>query len=427
VRFEFVPALPSGSFEEKAMAAGMQPIQFEQMGADQLQIRRGFMGLSLYYRDRTESLPLVKDPMHLEYDLTSRIARMAQKNKKKIATLTGHGEPAWRGSSLKLSQDLAAFYDLSQEVSLPLSAEGPIQADALLVVGPQSKYDDKSLWVIDQTLMSGVPVAFLIDTQRFSAGQFMMTPLKTGLEDLLATYGVQISDHLVFDAQCETVGMTQSVGGMALTTSIRYPFVPLVTRFDKDHPILSGITSVSLAFPAQLKAINLPAGVTFKALLESSNQSWLAPSNLYSVAPTSVPRPKPDDPHGPFVLGALLEGTFPSHFAGKPAPVKGATTISQSPPTSVFVLGTSHPFDENLPNFAGTDALITNALAFLSHDETLIGIQSKGNILRPLKQTTEPTRQVIKLICLVVLPCAPVLWGLWRWRRRETWRKVITV
>ena len=61
------------------MEANLAPLQFQQMGSDQLQIRRGFMGLVLYYRLQSETLPVIKNVEGLEYDITSRMARMAQK------------------------------------------------------------------------------------------------------------------------------------------------------------------------------------------------------------------------------------------------------------------------------------------------------------------------------------------------------------
>ena len=83
----------------------------------------------------------------------------------------------------------------------------------------------------------------------------------------------------------------------------------------------------------------------------------------------------------------------PQLLCGQTVPVKGMEVIAQSPPTAIFILTTSHVMDQDLPQFAGADALITNALAYLSHDDTLIGIQSKGDIIRPLKPDSPPRRK----------------------------------
>ena len=97
VRFEFVPPEPVKDFEDQAMSASLSPMQFTQMASDQMQIRRGFMGMVLMYRDRMETLPVIKTPEQLEYELTSRISRMTRKSKKEIATILGHNETPLAG------------------------------------------------------------------------------------------------------------------------------------------------------------------------------------------------------------------------------------------------------------------------------------------------------------------------------------------
>jgi len=104
------------------------------MGADQLQIRRGYMGLVLFHRDKSETLAIVKDVQQLEYDITSRIAKMAQRTKKVIAVTSGHGETHWQTGQSKLAVDLAELYEL-KDVPLPGGRDDASQADALLIVG----------------------------------------------------------------------------------------------------------------------------------------------------------------------------------------------------------------------------------------------------------------------------------------------------
>ena len=41
--------------------------------------------------------------------------------------------------------------------------------------------------------------------------------------------------------------------------------------------------------------------------------------------------------------------------------------------------------DPALPDLPGSQALLTNLMASLSNDDTLLGIRAKGEILRPLK------------------------------------------
>ena len=294
-------------------------------------------------------------------------------------------------------------------------------------VGPKQKFDEKALWWIDQAIMRGVPAAFLIDSKNLMVAQFMVTSQETGLNDLLRHYGIELGDRLVYDAQCETIGVTQNMGGFAFQTSMRYPYIPLIDRIAANHPVTRGLDTVGLPFTTTVEALpGLPAGVHFSPLLFSSQKSWLAPAQPYaSVSPTAIPTPHRDDPHGPYAVGGALEGTFTSYFQGKPIPVPGQTLIGTSPKTSIVVLGTARLLDPALPSFPGTDALVSNVLATLSKDETLLGIRAKGEIIRPLKPVSGPVREFVKYGVVLGVAVLPVLLGLWRWRMREEWRRRI--
>jgi gliding-associated putative ABC transporter substrate-binding component GldG len=426
VRFEFILQSPPEVFEKKAAEAGLMPIQFEQMASDQMQIRRGYMGLVLFHRDKSEAMPIIKNIEQLEYDLTSRIAKMAVRTKKVIAVTSGRGETNWQNSQSKLAADLSELYEL-RDTPLSASTTGPIQADALLVVGPKQKFDDKSLWAIDQTIMRGIPAAFLVDIKNFMPERFFVTPVDPGLNDFLRHYGIDLGDRLVYDAQCETIGVTQNMGGFAFSTNIRYPYFPLMDRILNTHPIGRDLDTVGLAFPTTVDPVQgIPPTVHFSPLLYTSPKSWLAKAEPYaSVAPNNIPQPRPDDPHGPYSVAGVLEGTFSSYFAGKPVPVPNQTLMTTSPTTQIVVVGSAHVLDPNMPAFPGDDALVSNMLAYLTKDETLLGIRSKGEIIRPLKPVPNAVRQIVQYGVVLGAAFLPIALGIWRWRARERWRRMI--
>lgn len=424
VRFDFVSPVSARVFEQQAAAANLQPIQFEEAGASQLKIRRGYMGLELFHRDRSEILPVVKDVQTLEYDITSRIAKMAQRRKKTIAVASGHGETRWQTPQSRLSQNLEALYEF-QDFPLPAVSTPALQADALLIVGPNQKFDDRSLWAIDQAIMRGIPAVFLIDVKKFAPDRFMVFAADTGLPDLLRHYGIQLGDRLVYDSQCQAVGFTQNLSGLSFTTNIPFPYIPSITGFDSKHPLMRGLEAFALPFPVTVQPSGQPGAGRFMPLFSSSRRSWLAPAQTLSVAPTNIPKPAPDDPQGPFILGAFVEGPFASYFQSKPIPAPGQALIGTSPKTPIFVMGTSHLLDPQLPDFPGSEALISNLLAYLTQDEILIGIHPKGGILRPLKPVRPILHEASKAIGLLGGAVLAVVWGLTRWRRRRAWRQAI--
>lgn len=427
VRFEFALSHPPAEFEKKASEAGLAPIQFEQVGSDQIQVRRGYMGMVLYHRDKTEVLPIVKNVQQLEYDLTSRIAKMAARKKKTIAFTTGHGEIAWDASRSRLASELSDLYEF-KSITLPVSSTAPIVADALMVLGPKTKMDDQSLWAIDQAIMKGTPTAFLVDIKNFMAGQFYVSPQDAGLHELLKHYGILLGDRLIFDAQCETIGVTQNMSGFAFQTRIRYPYIPLIDRILNTHPIGRGLEAVALPFTTSVEPFSsLPSGVHFTPILYTTQKSFFANDlSAGSVAPNNIPNPPVAAPHGIYSVGGLLDGTFPSFFQSKPIPVPGQVLEGISPQNQIFVLGTSRIMDPEMAGLTGTEALMSNLLAYLSKDETLIGIRTKGEIVRPLRPQSGRAQLFIKYGTVLGSTALAILLGLWRWRQRQAWRARIT-
>jgi gliding-associated putative ABC transporter substrate-binding component GldG len=426
VRFEFVLPYPPQDFEKRAQDAGLQPLQMEEQGADQLAIRRVYMGLVLYYRDKTEIIPVVRNVQQLEYDLTSKMARMATRTRKVVGYVTGVGEPDWLGQKSHVAQDLAVLYDL-KPVNLMTNTTAPFMMDGLLVVGPARHLSDAMLWTVDQAIMRGIPTAFLVDAKTIQTSRFMSAPLDTGLTSFLQNYGFDLGNQLIFDAQAETIGISQNVGGFVIPMQMQYPFIPVISHIDPHHPVVRGIETLAAPFTVSVDPIShLAAGDVFTSLFETSARSWLLPPNAYNISPTQIPHPKPGDPHGPYSVAGVIEGPFTSYFKGKPVPIPGAVAVESVVRNSIVVIGTSHLIDPELPEFRGSNALISNLLAWVSKDDVLLGIRSKGEILRPLKPLTDSKRQMVKIAALLFPPFLAAGLGFWRWRRRLAWRRTLS-
>jgi ABC-type uncharacterized transport system involved in gliding motility auxiliary subunit len=273
--------------------------------------------------------------------------------------------------------------------------------------------------------MRGIPTAFFLDAKNVLIQQFVAVPYDNTLRPMLEHYGVKLGDQLVYDSQCETVTMTQSLGGFMFNTNIPYPYLVSATHFAKDHPVTRDLLSVGLAFPTTVESVPGTSAV-FSSLIYSSEQSWRTPATSNRVTPDTIPRTHGDEPHGPYVLGGVWKGSFNSYFQGKTPPVPGDNTVASSPPTTIFVLGTSQVFNPQLPSGTGTDSFLTNIMAFMSNDQTLLGIHTKGEIFRPLRPISGPARSLVKWGCTLGVAILAALLGLYRWRRRQRWREWIS-
>lgn len=397
-----MPALPALEFEAKASQAGMVPVQINQVGADQLAVRRAFMGLSLYYGNKSETIPLVRNLEGLEYDITTRLARMINRPKKTIAVTTGHAELPWRSARSALAQDLELLYAF-KDLTLPATAPHLAGIDAILVAGPRAPFDAASIAVLEKAFAEGKSVGLLLDVKQFMPQQFSLTPQETGFRDWLAGYGIRLDDRLVLDRQSETIGLMQNILGLQLPVQVRYAFMPLATDLHRDHPIMRGVESVTLPFVTRVEPTTFTVtGVKLTPLVRTSPASWLAPASIYNASPDRVPKAGDGEPVGPFTVAAVVE--------------------RDASPSRLVVFGSSQFLNPQLPSFSGALPLLTNLLAYLTDDQTLLGIRSKGAVIRPLKPVSPGVAMTVRWLCIIGVPLTVVALGLWVWRRRRAWR-----
>ena len=98
----------------------------------------------------------------------------------------------------------------------------PPDVDVLVVVAPQN-LSDKERYAIDQYLMRGGAVIvaagnYALDTSPGGAG---LAPIANGLQAMLASYGITVSQSLVMDPQNEPfpVQVARNVGGFRYSRS----------------------------------------------------------------------------------------------------------------------------------------------------------------------------------------------------------------
>src|SRR5271169_6134480 len=91
-QFEFID--PGGEKGEMdAQQQGIAPLQIQVIKEDKAQVQRAYMGMVLLYEDKKEVIPVVQNLSTLEYEISSTIKRLTSRGEKKIAFLSGQGEP----------------------------------------------------------------------------------------------------------------------------------------------------------------------------------------------------------------------------------------------------------------------------------------------------------------------------------------------
>jgi gliding-associated putative ABC transporter substrate-binding component GldG len=419
--------------EMEAQRYGVPPMQVNAMENDKIEIKKVYMGLVLLFEDRKEVIPVVQNVSGLEYDLTSAIKRLSYRFLPSVGFLTGQDGPDLDKDLTYLNQALSRQYRVRR---IDLGQGNPIPDDVvvLIIAGPQKEFTESEKYAIDQYLMRGGKLAFLLNHVQVDFQRGVVEKQNLGLEDLLENYGIKIQDDLVVDLQCNRVAISQKQQGFIYQNVVNYPFFPVATDFDKNNMMVKDLGTVSFYFVSSLEPVSSSSGnkVRFDPLIRSSNNSGMQPVpcdiNPYrQFSQTDFNRSK-------LILAATLQGSFSSYFAGKEKPlsangaISSDSTLISSPSTRLVVVGDADWVTDQ--NIRGTDNLtfFLNMVDWLSQDEALIAIRSKQVTARPLKEISPGAKKLVKYGNTLGLPFLVILFGLARWQvKRRSKRKMVVL
>ena len=393
-----------------------------------------------------------------------------------VGYLVDYDTPPYRGSSSTIANpqvevDLASFYPLLtsvytiRPVFLEQGEKIPEELSSLIVVGPRERFDDHALYQIDQFLMKGKSVLMFLDTYDIElpmsgadlipGGRPYYTPRDTGLEQLIAHYGLTLQRSYVLDEFCYTESRQLPDG--TVTDEPIY-FAPLIQDWNigKDHEFMTGIgdlimLSISpLGFDPEAQT-----GVEAHLLYTSSSRSWEHGENPTLFSPVYA-TPPDDSMKAKHPLAYVLEGTFTSYYADKPLPSfenveiqvgaesrEGITLDSTSIARAfidsgtggkLFVVGTSAILGDGLLD---RDGLTSNSLFFLNlldymnENEERAVLRGKGRGSHPLEQDNRNLRFFAKIFNIAGLPvliafAGMIAWATWFARRRRVSRAFAT-
>ena len=206
----------------------------------------------------------------------------------------------------------------------------PDQADILFVAAPEN-LDDTQLFAVDQFLMKGGTVIVATSPLKVSLqGNLTATPLRSGLEKWLDYQGLEMRKSMVLDRQNAPlpIPVEREVGGIPIRQLklLDYPYFVDVREDGLAHgdaPTL-GLNQLTMSWAAPIKIdAEKTKGRKIVRLIESSRGSWASSSD--SVVPDFETYSdlgfEEGKEKGRQLLAVMVEGQFPSLFAGKPSPL----------------------------------------------------------------------------------------------------------
>ncbi|MBM4318488.1 MAG: hypothetical protein FJ125_00650 [Deltaproteobacteria bacterium] len=445
VRVEIANPEGDKELEDEAAGFGIHPVRSDYMGQTKVELRMVFKGVALVYADRQEVLSDLGPDENLEYRLTDAIKKVTatEDKKKTIGFLAGHGE------LIDMQGVTQAFQELFGDrygVQAVRADSGPIADDveALIVLNPTQMVGERAKFEIDQFLMKGKPVAFLLSTiaqdRRFPIGR--ANPVITTLEGLVDHYGVQLKREVILDQQNSTQMLMATPQGILIVNN---PLAMMTQNINREAVMVKDLPAMSLPFssPVEVKeelSRQAKEGKTDVQVLISSEGTARARGQVTEIMPgpeSDLEKALPGDRTGPFPIAVTVVGPFGSAFEGKsipPAQPAPPSQMGEPPPppaddagrqiipkvdkSRIFVMGNGEFLISRNRLQRASILLLQNLIDWLVQDEDLIAIRSKGG-MRPLEPMEAGTAAIYKYGNILGIPLLFVLYGIVRWRLRR--------
>jgi ABC-2 type transport system permease protein len=426
---------------KQLMEDGLQPTDLNTNEKGSKSVQRIFPAALFTYKSNVRKFPvqilqtrLIGSPEELlnnsiealEYQFAKAIKQLTVINKPKIAFIDGQGELDTL-TTYDISRYLEDFYVVDR-----VTIDGQIHSlkdyKAIIIAKPDSAFNEKDKFVIDQYIMHGGKVLWLLDRMRASMDSLNGKPqtvsidMNLNLEDQLFHYGVKINPTLIQDLSCAPIPViTGRIGSRDKTELEPWYYYPLSFPII-NHPIVNNLNGVKFEFASTIDTVRVP-DVRKTVLLSSSEFAKV----LYTpvLISLNIMRDKPDpklytDRFKP--LAVLLEGEFTSNYKNRiPKTIAQDSAIdykARSVPNKMIVVsdgdiirnhlgkqrGSIIPlgYDISTKQTYGNRDFILNSIDYLCDDSGLITVRSKELKLRLLdtnKVDDERTKwQLINLI-----------------------------
>ncbi len=337
-----------------------------------------------------------------------------------------------------LFKDLSKYYFVGK-IKLDSTHRIHKDIDLLIVARPTKKFSSKNQFVIDQYLMHGGNIIWLIDKVEADLDSInkygMYTPrqIETGLDDMFFKYGIRINPNLIQDIQCTRI--PQKIGMSGGKPQIEpFPwYYHLLVNSNSSHPISSGISDLWMPFVSSIDTLQTFNNLKKTILLTSSRTSRF---QLYPMRLTfQIMKYKPQlkNFNKPFLpISVLVEGEFESFFKNKlTSETKDMLTkigdkfVDKSIKPGKMIFVGDGEFVQNLYNtklnkptpigynkwenftFQGNRDFILNAVEYMMDDAGIVKARSKRVKLRLLdkgKLMKEKTKwQLINIVLPLIL------------------------
>ncbi len=259
----------------------------------------------------------------LEYKFANAIDKITRDSVPVIGYLIGNGQPLTYNVYDLIENTLKPDYGFG---FLPIDSVPviPQDFDALMIVKPTSGFTDDQKLKLDQYIMNGGKVIWMIDklyaemdSLMRKQGDFIAFDRNLNLDDLLFKYGVRINADLLQDLQAEKIPLVVgNYGNQPQMQLVPWPYFPLLSNYN-DHPISKNLDNVLSIFPNSMDTV-VADGVKKTYLLSSSqNARILSTPAMVSLNSVQTEADLRTFTKSNVPVAVLLEGKFSSLYSNR--------------------------------------------------------------------------------------------------------------
>ncbi len=480
IQYEFINPSESENPKERSdtykrlIEQGLNPTNLQVKTKNGLQQQVIFPGALVSYRNQQLPVELLDAQMNvppqevlnhsienLEFKFASTIYKLLRKRKPEVAFIEGQGElnkkQTWDitqalkqdyvVSRISINSKINSLVHRTLEDSAKQQYKIVPKYNAIIIAKPDSAFSEKDKFIIDQYIMYGGKVLWLIDPvfasmdsiQHSESTMAIDNDLK--LQEMLFTYGVRLNKNLIMDLNALPIPIkTGQMGNQPQINFFPWYYFPVVTPMSK-HPIVRNLNAIKTQFVSSIDTVAVK-GVKKTILLKTSNYSRVV--NVPVMISLAITREKPDERlyHGPPQnIAVLLEGVFTSDFKNRIPPAianskiigfknhsKQGTMIVISDGDIIrnqFKIPQGYPlplgYDQFTRQTFGNKEFILNCMNYLTDGPNLISIRSREIKLRLLDKTKLDKHLLQWQLFNVLTPLLLVIiaWVLMIWIRKR--------
>ncbi len=427
---------------ERLVSLGLKPTDLRLQRDEGTVTKLIFPGAVIHYKDYEIGINLLKNNPSLsaeqnlnqsvetlEFELMRAFKLLVDDNRPTVAFMGGHGElgePETRDIRQALSENFSLTDVVADELiqnTLP---------DAVVIADPVHAFSEKDKFYIDQYLMRGGNLLWLIDPVQvsldsLSSGETTIAfPHDLNLNDQLFRYGVRVNTDLVQDVECVMIPVnTAPLGSAPKYTPAPWYYSPLLSP-SQSHELSRNLNRVKSEFVSSIDTVGKNPAIKKSVVLHTSNYSRRVETPVeVSLQSINSPPARSLFSQSALAVGVLLEGQFISVFQNRMLGdfnTKNIEVLPQSKSAKMIVLADGSlianqvskrngqiqtlplGYDRYSQQTFGNKAFLVNAISYLCDDAGIMSLRTQVFKIRLLDKVQIREQRLFWQLLNVVAP-----------------------